>query len=320
MMRAARLFLPAVLAALLALGCGDAPSPVDARIDALFGDVPFGTVNRAQARRMLETAPADDGPFYMVNFIRHGERAVYRDGRASDLTGEEADALYGQLVLPILAGIGARPFYLGGVERAPLPGDGAGWTQVAIVLYPSRAAFVAMLGRPDFRAAAPHKVAGVERSIVLVTEPAPGQLPEDLRRVDLTMLPFPPTSDDPPVNLVHLLDFNDRAQYADGRRTDLTGREAFEIYEQNRIPQALPLGVRPGITLEVEGELIGDGRAWEEVRLNNFPSRAAFEELVRTESLTAAGYEHRLAGLADTYAVLAAPIVNLVGYLPPRAR
>jgi len=320
MNRAVRPLLPVVLAALLVLGCGDASSPIDARIEALLGDVPFGTVNRVQARRVLETAPADDGPFYMVNFIRHRAHAAYRDGRASDLTGEEADALYGRLVLPILAEIGARPFYVGTVERAPLPGDGAGWTQVAIVLYPSRAGFVAMLERPDFRAAAVHKVAGVERSIVLVTEPAPGQLPEDIRRVDLAALPFPPTRDDPPVNLVHLLEFNDRAQYADGRPTDLTGREAFEIYEQNRIPQALPLGVRPGITLAVEGELIGDGRSWDEVRLNNFPSRAAFEDLVRTESLTAAGYEHRAAAIADTYAVLAAPVVNQVGYLPPLAR
>lgn len=319
-MRTARQLLAAVLAAVLALGCGDAPSAVDARIDDLFGNQPFGTLNRMQARRMIETDPAEDGPFYMVNFIRHRERAEYRDRRDSGLSGAEADALYGILVLPILAEIGAQPFYVGNVERTLLEGDGVGWTQIAVVLYPSRAAFIGMLERPDFRAAAVHKVAGVERSIVLVTHPAAGQLPESIRRLDLTTLPFPPTPDDQPVNVAHLLDFNDVALYADGRMTELTGREAMELYEQNRIPQALPLGVRPAITLEVEAELIGDGREWEEVRINNFPSRAAFAELVRAESLQAAGYEHRQAALADTYAVLAAPIVNQAGYLAPLPR
>ena len=301
-----------------ALGCGDATSSgVDAQIDALFGDPPFGTVNRDEARRILETEPEDDGPFFLVNFIRHREHAEYRDGRPTDLTGAQADALYNLAVLPMLADIGAQPFYVGGVERMPLPGDGQEWDQVAVVLYPSRAMVVEMISRADFRAAVAHKVAGVERTIVLVAHPAPDQLPEDLRRVDLTKLPFPPTADDPPINLVHLIRFHSIAQYADGRPTTLSGREAFALYEQGRVSQALPLGVRPAIKLDVEAELIGDGRVWDEVRINNFPSRAAFAQLATKESLDAAGYENRVAGLADTYALVAAPLVNQVGYLPP---
>lgn len=301
-----------------AAGCGDASSSgVDAQIDALFGDPPFGTVNRVEARRILETRPEDDGPFYLVNFIHHRAHAEYRDGRPTDLTGAEADALYNLLVLPMLADIGAQPFYVGGVERMPLPGDGEEWGQVAVVLYPSRAKFVEMISRPDFRDAVAHKVAGVERTIVLVAHPAPDQLAEELRRVDLAKLPFPPTPDDQPINLVHLIRFNDVAQYADGRPTTLTGREAFALYEQGRVSQAVPLGVRPGIKLDVEAELIGDGRVWDEVRINNFPSRAAFAELTTKDSLDVAGYENRVAGLADTYALLAAPLINQVGYLPP---
>jgi hypothetical protein len=310
------LFRAVLVGWLLAAGCADAPSPVDERIDALFGDVPFGTLNREQAARMLTTEPANDAPFHMVNLIRHREHAEYRDGRPTEATGAEADALYGSLVLPILLEIGARPVFVGNVERSLIDRDGAGWSQVAVVLYPSRAAFVAMLARPDFRAAAEHKIAGVERTIVLVTSLVEPQPPEDLRRVDLSAVPYPPTADDPPVTVAHVLDFNDRARYADGRATDLTGREAFALYEQGRIPQALPLGVRPGIALAVDGELIGDGRPWEELRVNNFPSRATLEQLVSAESLDRAGVEHREAALADTYALLAAPVVSVVGYLP----
>jgi hypothetical protein len=316
-MRAARTALRGVLlaGALCACGGGSERSDVDARIDALFGDGPFGTLNRDTARRLLEVAPADDGPFYMVNLIRHRERAEYPDGRPTDLTGAEADAIYGAHVLPILLSIGAQPIYVGDVEVRLIDRDGAGWDQVTVVLYPSRAQLAAMLARDDFQAAAEHKIAGVERSTILVTDLASPLLPEELRRVDLAALPFPPTPADPPVTVVHLIAFNGVAQFADGRETDLTGREALELYEQARTPQAFPLGVRPGIRLAVEGELIGDGRPWEEVRINNFPSRAAFTHLISAESLDQAGIENREAALADTYALLVAPVINQVGYL-----
>ncbi|HZR79680.1 MAG TPA: hypothetical protein VFD92_01175 [Candidatus Binatia bacterium] len=315
-MRSLGAWIPAVLF-FSVLGCADAPSGVEAEIDALFGAPAYGSVNRTEARRMLEVTPEDDRPFYAVTFARHRARAAYPDGRPTDLTGADADALYGDLVRPILADVGAEAIFLGDVERTLIAGDGAGWDRVSVVLYPSRAAFLAMLKRSDHRAAAVHEAAALERAIALVTEPAANQVPEDLRRLDLSALPFPPTASDSPVNVVHLIRFNEIARYADGRATDLTGREALALYEQHRTPQAFPLGVRPGIVLEVEGELIGDGRAWDEVRLNNFPSHAAFAELVRAESLIEAGYEDREAALADTYALLVAPALNRVGYLPP---
>lgn len=296
-------------------GGGGESSAIEAQIDDLFGDAAFGTLNRDMARRILETPPAEDGPFYMVNYIRHREHAEYPDGRSSDLTGPEADAIYGQLVFPILLSIGAQPIYVGNVETPLVDRDGAGWDQVTVVLYPSRAQLVSMLGRDDFRAAAEHKYAGVERSTILVTDLAAPLLPDELRRVDLASLPFPSTPADPPVTVVHLIDFNDVAQFADGRETDLTGREALELYERARTPQALPLGVRPGIRLAVIGELVGDGRPWEEFRINNFPSRAAFQQLITAESLDQAGIENREAALHETYALLVAPLINQVGYL-----
>ena len=151
--------------------------------------------------------------------------------------------------------------------------------------------------------------------MVLVSEALPSALPESFRRVDFSTVPFPPTPEDPPVTVVHVIDFNEVAQYADGRETELTGREALALYEQARASQALPLGVRPGIQLAVEGELIGDGRTWEEIRVNNFPSRAAFAQLVTAESLDQAGFENREAAIADTYAMLVAPVRSRVGYL-----
>ena len=299
---------------LLLLGCGDATSALDTRIQNLMGRAPFGVLNWTEARRIFTTSPEEDRPFFMVNLIRHREHATYRDGRPTDLTGAEADALYGSLVLPILADIGAMPVFATSVDRGLIDADSARWDQVAVVRYPSRAAFVAMLERPDFREAAVHKVAGIERSIVLVTEVEEIPLPDGFRKVDLTKVPYPPGPGDPTVAVVNVLDYRDHAVYADGRETDLTGREAMGLYESARASQALPLGVRPGLWLTVEAELFGDGQAWEEVRINNFPSRTTLEKLITKEALDEVGYDNRDAGIERTYALTGTPQINAFGF------
>lgn len=315
-----RLPRPALLAAwapalLLALACGNSPGTgIESRIDAVLGKARFGALNRAEARRIYSTPPEEDGPIFLVNLIRHRAHAEYPDGRETDLTGAEADAIYGAMVLPALARIGAQPVFVANDVGNLVTFDGNAWDQVAIVRYPSRARFIEMIEAPDFPAAAVHKQAGVERSTVIVATQLQLPFPDALLRVDLATVPYPPTAEDPPVVVVNVLDFADRAHYADGRETDLTGREAFGLYEQARAPQAMPIGARPGLWLAVEAELYGDGVPWEEVRLNNFPSGAAFDALTTREALDEAGIENRTAGLDAVYALFARPLVNLFGY------
>ena len=38
--------------------------------------------------------PGPDGPISMVNLLKFKEKAVYKDGRETELTGQEAYALY----------------------------------------------------------------------------------------------------------------------------------------------------------------------------------------------------------------------------------
>jgi len=310
--------------ALAIAGCGDGSSSAttsgapstDDRIEELFpGEPSFGVVDREQVRRMLEVPPEEDEPFYMVNLIRHRDRARYRDGRETDLTGAEADGVYGSLIHPILDEIGAEIVFVADAEKNLIDADGAAWDQVGVVRYPSYAAFFEMIVRDDLREAAEHKQAGVEKSIVLVGHLEGDPFPDEFLRVDLAAVPFPPTAADPPIAIVHLLDYNDVAQYEDGRATHLTGREAMRLYEQGRSDQGvLQLGVRPGLRLAIEGELIGDGRGWEEFRINNFPSRATFAQIITPGALEEAGIEHRVAALRETYALLTAPLLTTVGY------
>jgi hypothetical protein len=93
------------------------------------------------------------------------------------------------------------------------------------------------------------------------------------------------------------------------KSTDWAGRQAVEAYSQNAAGVAYPMGVRPIAAFSIEGELIGDGRQWEEFRLNWFPSRAAFDALTSDESW-ATGVPHREAGIDTTYALLTLPLLE----------
>jgi len=108
-----------------------------------IGDARFGDVNEAQLAAMVDIAPEDDGPFHMVNLVKCREKADYADGRETDLTGREADALYAPL--EFLQAIGAQIAFIGAVEDNLISIDGTQWDQIAIVRYPSRAKFFELM-------------------------------------------------------------------------------------------------------------------------------------------------------------------------------
>lgn len=273
-------------------------SEADRRIDAILADggPSFGDFNRDELRKMITIE--NDAPFYMVNFIKFREFAAYPDGRDANISGREANARYN--ALPIILEIGGRPVFVAAVEQQLL-GDETTWDQVAVVFYPSRAAFVSMLERPDFQETSIHKDAGVAKSVVLVTETR--DLPQ-IPPADPASLPFPPTEEDKAFTMVHLMQFNERVADA-----DVSGREAIAQYEQSVAAAALPLGIRPTAILVVEGVIVGDGRSWDEVRLNSFPSHAAFQALNRDPTWQAHQAD-RAAALGDTYALITQPIID----------
>ena len=50
-----------------------------------------------------------DQPIYMVNLLKFKKKAEYEDGRATDLTGQQAYAIYGAEVQAHLAKVGGKP-------------------------------------------------------------------------------------------------------------------------------------------------------------------------------------------------------------------
>ena len=254
----------------------------------------YGSIDDTYATRLATTAPEQDGPVWMVNLMSYRDRADYADGRESALTGREADDLYAPL--GPLAAVGARVVLFADVD-AQFLSDEPRWDRVAVVRYPTRRSFVDMQALPEFADLHVHKEAGMDRTIILSCQPieAP-QVPADAP--DWEHVPHPPTSDDGPVVVLHVLKYRD-GQY-----------EQMQAYTRESANVAVPNGVRIAGWFGVEGTIVGDGRGWDQARFNAFPSKAAFLAVVFDPDRLAAQAAHREPAIDYTYTMILRPSIN----------
>jgi uncharacterized protein (DUF1330 family) len=258
----------------------------------------YGQIDPDYAITLTTTPPQDDGPVWMINLMRYKERAEYEDGRETDLTGREADDAY--TPLGPLATVGAEIVFASEVEDQFI-GDEPQWDRIAIVKYPTRAAFIAMQALPEFQEAHAHKEAGMAETIVIGGRPLP--VPTSDEQVDWDDVPHPPTGEDGPYTMVHVIRFHD----PDGATTT---PDHMTAYQQVAGSVAVPNGIRIDGWFSAEGTIIGDGRSWHQVRFNTFPSRRAFMAVALDPDRLDAHSEHRETAIADTYAVGVRPLIN----------
>jgi len=114
-------------------------------------------------------APGDDGPIYMVNLLKFRERAEYADGREDELSGREAYARYSEGVLQTLAAVGGCAVFAGDVTRLMLGEVEELWDEVAIAMYPNRAAMLEMIQNPAYQAIHVHREAGLAGQLNIET-------------------------------------------------------------------------------------------------------------------------------------------------------
>ncbi len=265
-------------------------------LDLPIPSVPYAAIDYDYAARLAAVAPEDDGPVWMINLMAYKERATYADGRASQLTGMEADDRYAPF--ESFAAIGAELVFVATVE-AQLLGATPGWDRVAVVRYPTRRAFMDMQAREDFQAKHVHKEAGMRETIVMVGLPMEvPALPEDAPGWD--DVPHPATAGDGPVVVLHVI------RYA----ADRGGGEDMAAYQSEAGRIAVPHGVRLAGWFQVEGTILGDGRAWDQARFNAFPSRSAFEAVAFDPDRLAAQSGHRDVAIADTYTLILRPFID----------
>ena len=101
-----------------------------------------------------------------------------------------------------------------------------------------------------------------------------------------------------PICMVNLLKFKVKAEYEDGRESDLTGREAYELYENG--VKTLLEGIGGGIGFEgdVERLMLGEvEELWDLVALAVWPSRQTMFEVMQSPEMQEISV-HRTAGLA----------------------
>ncbi len=260
--------------------------------------VRYGTIDPDYARRLATTPAGEDGPVWMVNLMAYRPRADYGDGRSDDITGRAADDRYAPI--ESLAAVGAEVVLFADVDQQLL-GETPHWDRVAVVKYPTRRAFIDMQSRPEFVEKHAHKDAGMAHTIIMGGQPlSHPDLPADVP--DWTDVHHPPTDEDGPVLVVHVIRFHE------GQATS-----AMVRYQDAAGAVAVPHGLRIPAWFTVEGTIVGDGRAWDQVRFNAFPSKAAFMAVVLDPGRLQAQRSHRQTAIADTYTMILRPTIDRLG-------
>ena len=105
------------------------------------------------------------------------------------------------------------------------------------------------------------------------------------------------SGEDGPFVMVNLLKFKERAEYADGRETNLTGAEAYAIYGAAVGKCIAGVGGTQGFAGEVTGLLLGEVEDnWDMVALVEYPSLDAFRSMMMSPDYQKIAV-HRSAGL-----------------------
>ena len=119
-------------------------------------------------------------------------------------------------------------------------------------------------------------------------------MPTSRERIEEMTQPGP----EGPVYMVNLLRFKDVAEYEDGRETDLTGYEAYQIYGRGVVELLPKYGGELVFAADVTFLALGQVEdLWDEVAIAKYPNRGALFEMTTSDEWRELAV-HRTAGLA----------------------
>ena len=108
---------------------------------------------------------------------------------------------------------------------------------------------------------------------------------------------FADPSADGPIYMLNLLKFRERAEYSDGRETDLTGAQAYGLYGAEVAKLLTELGGGGMFNAQVERLMLGEvEELWDAVAIAMYPSREAMIQMIQSDAYQAI-HHHREAGL-----------------------
>ena len=100
------------------------------------------------------------------------------------------------------------------------------------------------------------------------------------------------------IHMVNLLKFKNKAEYNDGRQTDLTGEEAYRIYAKEVQEHLRKVGGKMIFSGEVSRLVLGEvEELWDWVAIAEYPNKKAMRSMIMDKEYQKSE-EHRSAGLA----------------------
>jgi uncharacterized protein (DUF1330 family) len=112
----------------------------------------------------------DESPIVMINLLRYRDRAEYPKGsEALPCSGREAYQRYVALVVPMLGEVGGKILWRGSAKQTVIGPGSEEWDEALLVQYPSRRAFLTMVGRPEYQRAVVHRSAALADSRLIAT-------------------------------------------------------------------------------------------------------------------------------------------------------
>jgi uncharacterized protein (DUF1330 family) len=117
-------------------------------------------------------ADASDSPVVMLNLLKFRAKAVYSDGRASDLTGRQAYDLYGAAMQNVIERNGGRVVFGGDIASLVIGEVDDVWDTCVLVEYPSAASFATIVTSPEVTEIGVHRAAGLEGQLLIRVTPS----------------------------------------------------------------------------------------------------------------------------------------------------
>jgi hypothetical protein len=162
------------------------PEEIDRHLEAVERQVPLPEGEMPEfLARLRAWAEADDGkPVYMLNLMRYYDELRPFPG-APDFQGspEESNARYTKHARRMLMKIGGYPMVAGPTQAKNLmtyESDLDDWSQVLVVRYPSRRAFLSLVADPAYGPIEPYKLMALK---VVLTPVSGLRVTPDMRAV-----------------------------------------------------------------------------------------------------------------------------------------
>ena len=137
----------------------------------------YHTPSEEQAAKLMQGDPG--APVAALNLFWFNERAQYQPEDpefgtpAADVSGREAYAAYAAEAGSKIAAIGGHVAFSAAVDQVMIGPDNLSCDIAAIMVFPTRGAFIQMMTAPEFQASSRHRKAALANHVMLHLDGTP---------------------------------------------------------------------------------------------------------------------------------------------------